>query len=87
MAAANAEETALQTEADERKDEPVIEAKQLYTDEDVLAAAESDAIPFPRIKHAQTNLTTASGGRPYSSFSSGKKWFIVILSAIAGTSS
>ncbi len=29
--------------------------------------------------------TTGSGNRPYSSFSEGRKWFIVTLSAVAGT--
>lgn len=29
--------------------------------------------------------TTGTGGRPYSSFSEGRKWFIVTLSAVAGT--
>ncbi|ODN97426.1 hypothetical protein L198_03990 [Cryptococcus wingfieldii CBS 7118] len=36
---------------------------------------------FPGLRPAQTNLTTTSN-KPYSAFSNGQKWFIVIFSAL-----
>ena len=62
-----------------------VEADEWRDDSRTISQPEEVALPFPKIEHAQTNPTDASSGRRYSAFSSGEKWFIVVLSAVAGT--
>lgn len=40
-------------------------------------------LQFPDLEKSRTQRSGMSGGKPYSSFSRGRKWFIVILMTLA----
>ncbi|CAD6587454.1 MAG: hypothetical protein TREMPRED_004760 [Tremellales sp. Tagirdzhanova-0007] len=75
----SAETTSVPPESSSVRDDNIV------AESNEVSGLAAPAIVFPEIKYTSTNVTTTSGGRPYSSFSSGEKWFIVVLSAVAGT--
>lgn len=83
MAESIADGAAMQVEAEERRDG--VQVTQDPVERSEGSGLGEPTAPFPKMEHTRTNLTAISGGRPYSSFSSREKWFIVILSAVAGT--
>ena len=95
MAEVNADEAVMQAQSDAGWNSVQTitnppESSSRFDNHDLTKSNEAlrpitPAPAFSEIKHTSTNVTTTSGGRPYSSFSSGEKWFIVVLSAVAGT--
>ena len=83
MAEALADEEALVVEAKEF--ESSVPTKSKFQEDIEEDASAQDELPgFSDLKATKTNATAASGGKPYSVFTAKEKWFIVILSSIAG---
>ncbi|RSH94560.1 hypothetical protein EHS25_004364 [Saitozyma podzolica] len=79
MAEAPNDEEALAIEAEEGLSSPV---EDTVTDPEQGDKEEKEAVPFPNLEATATNLSNA--GRPYSCFTEKQKWFIIVLSALAG---
>jgi hypothetical protein len=79
MAEAPNDEEALALEAEEGLSSPV---RDTPGDPEQGNKEGKEAVPFPSLEATATNLSNA--GRPYSCFTEKQKWFIIVLSALAG---